>query len=247
MIEFKNVYKAFGENIIYNDFNIKISTGERFVIIGQSGVGKSVLLKHIVGLILPDKGSVIVDNINIVTAKSSKIFKLRKNFGFVFQGGALFDSMTVGENIALPLVEHSKLSNKEIKKKVLEKLDMVGLNDTENLTPVELSGGMQKRVAIARAIVMDPNYILYDEPTTGLDPILADKINELIIDLNERLNTTSIVVTHDISSAYSVATKISMLYKGKIIFSDTPDKAKKTTNPYLKQFLSGKSKGPIVT
>jgi len=247
MIEFKNVYKSFGEKIIYKDLNINISTGERLVIVGQSGVGKSVLLKHIVGLILPDKGLVTVDNVNIVKAKSSEVFNIRKNFGFVFQGGALFDSMTVGENIALPLLEHSKFSNKEINKKVLEKLDMVGLNNTENLTPVELSGGMQKRVAIARAIVMDPNYILYDEPTTGLDPILAEKINELIIDLNKRLNTTSIVVTHDISSAYSIATRISMLYQGKIIFSDTPNNAKKSTNPYLKQFLSGNSKGPMET
>jgi len=247
MIELKNVYKAFGEKKIYTGLNLNISTGERLVIVGQSGVGKSVLLKHIVGLILPDKGSVTVDNINIVNAKSSEIYKVRKNFGFVFQGGALFDSMTVGENIALPLVEHSKLSNKEISKKVLEKLDMVGLNNTESLTPVELSGGMQKRVAIARAIVMDPDYILYDEPTTGLDPILAEKINELIIDLNERLNTTSIVVTHDISSAYSIATRISMLYNGKIIFSDTPTKAKKAKNPFLRQFLSGSSKGPMET
>ena len=246
MIIFKNVSKKFQDNIIYEDLNLTINDAESLVIIGQSGVGKSVLLKHIIGLMLPDSGSVIVDNANIEKTTGNKLLEIRKKFGFVFQGGALFDSMNVKENISLALREHTKLNEKEINKKVAEKLELVGLAGTENLMPVELSGGMRKRVSIARAIVMDPAYILYDEPTTGLDPILAQRINQLIVNLNEHLKVTGIVVTHDIASAYAIASRIAMLFKGKIIFTGTPDEASKSNNPYVNQFLKGNIEGPII-
>ncbi|MBN1151192.1 ABC transporter ATP-binding protein [candidate division WOR-3 bacterium] len=245
MISIKNIKKKFDSKIIYENLSLDIDEGEKLVIIGQSGVGKSVLLKHMVGLIKPDSGQISVDGENLEEVKVQELFRIRKKFGFVFQGGALFDSMSVFENVALPLVEHSKMNQTEIKSRVSEKLEMVGLKGTEDLETAELSGGMRKRVAIARAIIMEPEYILYDEPTTGLDPILAEHINELIVDLNSRLNITSIVVTHDIASAYSIASRIAMLYKGRIIHSGTTEETKKSKNPYLEQFLLGKIDGPI--
>ncbi|MBN1620939.1 ABC transporter ATP-binding protein [candidate division WOR-3 bacterium] len=247
MISIKNLYKKFDSKIIYEDLSIDIEEGEKLVIIGQSGVGKSVLLKHIVGLIKPDSGTVSIDGTDLGKIGVSALFRQRKKFGFVFQGGALFDSMSVAENVALPLREHTKMTFTGAMEKVSEKLEMVGLKGCENLETAELSGGMRKRVAIARAIIMEPAYILYDEPTTGLDPILAEHINELIVDLNARLNITSIVVTHDISSAYTIASRIAMLYQGKIIHSGSPQDTKKSNNPYLLQFLQGKSEGPIDT
>ena len=245
MIEFVNIYKNFGNKTVYKGLDLTIQDGESLVIIGQSGVGKSVLLKHIVRLLYPDSGSVYIDGINIVKTSSKKVFEIRKKFGFVFQGGALFDSMTVSENVGLPLKEHTSMNENQMADRVAEKLELVGMQGTQKLMPIELSGGMRKRVAIARAIVMEPAYILYDEPTTGLDPILAARINELIVDLNTKLNITGIVVTHDIESAYTIASRIALLHDGSIIFSGTPEQAKKSDNPYLRQFLRGQSEGPI--
>ena len=207
--------------------------------------GKSVLLKHILNLMQPDKGYILVNNIAIRRVGQKDLFFLRKQFGFLFQGAALFDSMTVSENIALPLVEHTNLSSDEIAKKVAEKLEMVGLPGIEDLKPSELSGGMKKRFGLARAIIMDPKYILYDEPTTGLDPIMAANIDKLIIELSEKLNITSIVVTHDMQSVAKVADRVVMLHLGKIIFSGSVDELYSTENKVVSQFVHAEAEGPI--
>ncbi|RKZ24691.1 ABC transporter ATP-binding protein, partial [bacterium] len=204
-----------------------------------------VLLKHIVGLLKPDKGRVVVDGIEVHRVSRREVFDLRRRFGMVFQGSALFDSLTVKENVAIGLREHLKLSEEEIDRIVKEKLELVGLRNVEHLKPAELSGGMKKRVGIARALAMDPEYILYDEPTTGLDPIMADRINELILSLKHRLHKTTIVVTHDMKSAFKVGDRIAMIYDGRIIFEGTPEEVEKSDNPYVRQFVEGLAEGPI--
>ncbi len=222
-----------------------INKGETMVIIGRSGCGKSVLLKLIMGLMKPDSGKILVNGDDITSLNDSQLNKLRQKFGMLFQASALFDSMTVDENVGLGLREHTKLSEEEIKKRVKQKLRLVGLSGVDHLKPAELSGGMKKRVGLARAIAMDPEYVLFDEPTTGLDPIMADVINELIVNLRNALSITSIAVTHDIVSAYKIADRIAMLYDGKIIFVGTPDEVKNTDNPVVRQFIDGSSQGPI--
>jgi phospholipid/cholesterol/gamma-HCH transport system ATP-binding protein len=216
-------------------------------VIGQSGCGKSVLLKHFIGLLKPDAGEVIVEGEDIWRVSQQRLYEIRQKFGILFQAAALFDSMTVSENISLGLREHTSMDNGEIERRVADCLAMVGLPGTEDLKPAELSGGMKKRVGLARAIAMKPRYVLYDEPTTGLDPIAADAINDLIIRLNEQLKVTTVVVTHDIVSTYKVADRIVMLHDGKVIYSGTPAETRKTDNPIVRQFIEGRAEGPIKT
>jgi len=242
MIVITDLFKNFGENQVLKGVNIAINKGEVMVIIGGSGCGKSVLLKHIIGILKPDRGKVEVFGKEIAKLSESELNKIRMKFGMVFQGAALFDSLTVRENVGFFLDEHTKLSHKTISKIVSEKLKLVGLSGVENLMPFELSGGMRKRVGLARAIAMEPEIVLYDEPTTGVDPIMATTINELIKDLQTKLSLTSIVVTHDMTSAYYVADRIAMLYDGKIIEIGTPEEIKNTKNPLVKKFITGADK-----
>lgn len=238
MIELKNLYKSFGKNSVLRGVNLNIETGETIVIIGKSGCGKSVLLKHIVGLIMPDSGFIKVEDQIVNELDIKDLYKLRKKFGFLFQGAALFDSMTVEENISLALVESdSNFNSAETSKLVSEKLEMVGLPRTEKLKPAELSGGMKKRVGLARALIANPDYILYDEPTTGLDPIMADSIDRLIKELTERLNVTSIVVTHDMYSVKNVANKVAMMNDGKIHFVGSMENLINSDDHIIKEFI----------
>jgi len=238
MIEIHDLHKSFGRKKVLNGINLEIETGETLVIIGRSGCGKSVLVKHIVGLLSPDSGYVkvkgeVVDNMN-----KSELYNLRRKFGFLFQGSALFDSMTVEENIALPLIESNNgYSYPEIEKQVAEKLEMVGMSGVQQLKPAELSGGMKKRVALARALITEPDYIFYDEPTTGLDPIMSDSIDDLIKELTEKLNSTSIVVTHDMYSVKNVADKVAMIHEGKIHFDGSPGELINSDDPIIKEFI----------
>lgn len=225
--------------------NLNIEDGITTVVIGRSGCGKSVLLKHIIGILKPDSGQVIVDGQDVGKLSAKELNKLRLNFGMLFQSSALFDSLTVYENVGFNLIEHTDFDSQTIAKRVKESMALVGLKGVEDLRPAELSGGMKKRVGLARAICMSPKLILYDEPTTGVDPILADAINGLIKDLHDKLKVTSIVVTHDMVSAYKVGDKISMLYDGKIIETGAPEEVKNTTNPVVKQFITGAAEGPI--
>ncbi len=241
MIEIKHLEKSFSGKIVLNDINLTISKGESLVVIGRSGCGKTVLLKSIIGLIKPDDGEIIVDGETITSMDRKNLFRIRKKFGMLFQGAALFDSMTVEENIALPLLEHTDLSISEIREKVQQKLKEVGLPGIEEKKPAELSGGMKKRVGLARALIMNPEFVLFDEPTTGLDPVMADNINNLILKTHRKLHITSISVTHDMVSAYKIGDRIAMLYEGKIIFDGSPEELRITSDPVVKQFVEGKA------
>jgi phospholipid/cholesterol/gamma-HCH transport system ATP-binding protein len=236
-VEFKDVYKAYGVKEVLRGANLTVYRGEVLVILGGSGTGKSVTLRHMLGLEAPDSGRVIVEEEDVTDLPEEDFYRVRKKFGMLFQSGALFDSMTVFENIAFPLREHTEMSNDEITRSVREKLDLVSLPNTEHLMPVDLSGGMRKRVGLARSIVLDPKMILYDEPTTGLDPITSQKINELIIDLQSKLNVTSVVVTHDIQSAFSVGDRIAFLNKGVFEWVGTMEQARDADHPVLREFF----------
>ncbi|MBI5404579.1 MAG: ABC transporter ATP-binding protein [Ignavibacteriae bacterium] len=242
MIEIKNVKKRFGRKEVLSGVDLTINKGETLVIIGKSGCGKSVLLKHIIGLLKPDEGEIFFEGTEITKLKLKELYKIRQKFGFLFQGAALFDSMTVGENVGLALVEKAKMtsgiSQKDISKIVAEKLEVVGLPGTEKMMPSDLSGGMKKRVSLARALATNPEYILYDEPTTGLDPVMSDAIDELIKELTERLKVTSIVVTHDIFSVYEVADKVAMMEDRKIHFHGTPKELVETQDQIIRNFLN---------
>ncbi len=238
MIEIKNIKKSFDENSVLKGINLTIEDGESHVIVGKSGCGKSVLLKLIIALIKPDAGSVIIEGENVFEVGEKRLYEIRRKFGFLFQNAALFDSMTVVENVKLPLVENEfNLSEKEIGKRVSEILELVGLPGTENLKPSELSGGMQKRVGLARALITEPKYILYDEPTTGLDPVMSDSIDGLIKNLNDKLNVTSIVVTHDMFSVKNVANRISMIHEGKIYFTGNVSEFLNSNDVVIKSFV----------
>lgn len=245
MIKIQDLSKRFNNNLVLDELSLNIAAGQTCVIIGRSGCGKSVLLKHIVGLLRPDRGKVLVQGKEVGKLKELELVALRSKISMVFQGGALFDSMDVAENVGFSLLEHTHLSRKEILARVEESLALVGLGGIGNLMPSELSGGMKKRVALARAICIRPELILYDEPTTGVDPITGDSINELIRSLHDKLKVTSLVVTHDMKSAYHIADKIAMMYKGKIILEGTPEEIQKTHDPVVHQFINGLSKGPI--
>ncbi|MEK6590023.1 MAG: ABC transporter ATP-binding protein [Nitrospinota bacterium] len=241
----QDVYKSFGNNHVLQGAFIDIKKGESMVVIGGSGTGKSVLIKCIIGLLKPEKGRIYIDGQDVTSLKEHELNELRKKFGMLFQWGALFDSMRVWENVSFGLRQHTKLKDSEIKEIAIEKLKLVGMKNVENLMPSELSGGMRKRVSLARAIAMEPEILLYDEPTTGLDPIMADVINELIIRLKERIKVTSIAITHDMVSAYKIADRIAMLYKGKIIEVGTPNEIKNSKNEIVQQFIQGRAEGPI--
>ena len=245
MIEIINLCKNFGDNKVLDNLNLTINSGETTVIIGRSGCGKSVLLKHIIGILKPDSGQVFVDGKDIAKLYGKTLNDIRMKFGMLFQGSALFDSLSVWENVAFSMLEHSNKKKTEIMERVRECLGLVGLEGVEELKPAELSGGMRKRVGLARCICMKPEIVLYDEPTTGVDPIMGDSVNTLIMELHDKLNVTSVAVTHDMTSAYKIASKIAMLYEGRIIAIGTPEEIKNTKDPVVKQFIYGEAKGPI--
>jgi phospholipid/cholesterol/gamma-HCH transport system ATP-binding protein len=245
MIKIIDLHKSFNGNKILRGANLHVKKGESMAVIGGSGSGKSVLMKHVIGLLRPDKGHVVIEGLDLCKLKEDKLNEKRKKFGMLFQMAALFDSMTVGENVGFALKQHTHFSNEQIKKKVTGILKMVGLKGIEDLKPAELSGGMKKRVGLARAIAIEPQIILYDEPTTGLDPIMADMINDLILDLKKKMNVTSLTITHDMFSAYKIADRIAMLYKGKIIEVGTPEEIQNSFNPVVQQFITGSAVGPI--
>jgi len=245
MIKVDSLYKAFGTKQVLSGIDFEVKDGETLVIIGGSGTGKSILLKNIVGLIKPDKGSIFIDNVDITKADKFALYDIQKKMGYLFQEAALFDSLTIEENVAFGLKNLTNLSPLEIKERVKLCLGMVGLKDIEHLKPSAISGGMKKRVGLARAIAYQPKYIFYDEPTTGLDPIMSDVIGSLILHLKKELKITSVVVTHDMKSAYKIADRILMLYHGKIIFNGTAEEVKNTKNEYVKQFVEGLMQGPI--
>ena len=245
MIEIQGLVKNFGSHRVLNELSLKIDSGSTCVIIGRSGCGKSVMLKHIMGILRPDKGSVRVDGKDLSGLGERELNALRLKMGYVFQGGALFDSLTVGENVGFGLIEHTNIGRDELLERIEESLCLVGLHGITNLMPSQLSGGMKKRVSLARALCIKPKLILYDEPTTGVDPITADSINELIRSLHDKLKVTSIVVTHDMKSAYKVADRIAMMYHGKIICEGAVDQIQNSTHPVVHQFINGLAQGPI--
>jgi len=245
MIRIVDLKKDFDDLEVLKGVNLTINRGETVVVLGRSGCGKSVLLRHIIGLMMPDSGKVFVDGLDVTELEEKQLYELRKRFGMLFQGAALFDSLSVLENVGLGLREHTDLSNEEIRKIACDKLEMVGLGRLDDKKPAELSGGMKKRVGLARAIAMDPPVVLYDEPTTGLDPIMADVINGLIRDLQKRLGITSIAVTHDIKSAYKIGDRLALLYDGKIVFEGTPEETRSTSDELVRQFIEGNAQGPI--
>ncbi len=236
-IEIKNLYKTFGTQTVLNGLNLSIPAGKTTVILGKSGEGKSVLLKHIIALLRPDSGQILIDGENIFEMNMEKLRSVRKEMGMVFQDAALFDSMTVFDNVAFPLYEHTNMMDSEIEEKVLAKLDMVGLKDAALKTPDELSGGMRKRVGLARALVMDPKIILYDEPTTGLDPIIGHQITDLILNAQQKLGITGVVISHNLSTSFRIADKMALLSRGRIVFEGSTDDFKKTDDPIVTDFL----------
>jgi len=239
LIQIRGIRKSFRDNVVLRGVDLDIETGRCVVVLGGSGCGKSVLLKLIMGLLKPDAGSISVEGRDVTKMSLEELNEMRKRIGMVFQGAALFDSLTVGENVALALTRHTTLSPEEIRRAVSEKLELVGLRGAEDLRPSQLSGGMKKRVGLARAIAMNPKYILYDEPTTGLDPVAANSINALINEMKRKLEVTSIVVTHDLGSAAKVADKLSMLYEGKMIFDGTIEELIASRDRVVRSFIEG--------
>ncbi len=237
MIKIINLHKSFGSRKVLRGVNLEIPTGGITFIMGRSGTGKSVLIKHIVGLIEPDEGQILVNGKDITKMSEREFNKIRKRFGMLFQEGALFDSMTVGENVAFPLREHTKLSEKEIRARVEAKLTQVGLLEDIDKMPSELSGVMKKRAALARALALEPEVILFDEPTTGLDPIMQMSIAHLIKDTKEKLNLTCVVISHDIPVAFAIADKIAFLHEGIIIEEGSPEEIKRSENAFVQEFL----------
>ena len=242
IFEMRDVQKSFGSQKVLTDINLKIETGRTTAIIGPSGCGKTVLLKHLIGLIRPDRGKVLFHGVRINRLRSGKLMAFRRRCGFLFQAGALFDSQTVAQNVGFPLSQHECFSREDLTKRILEKLRMVGLEQTADRLPAELSGGQQKRVALARAIALSPEVILYDEPTTGLDPIRSQTINELIIKLQKELQITSIIVTHDMNSVYRVADRVIMLDAGKVIADGNVDAFRHSPNEKVQGFIEGDSR-----
>ncbi|MCD5412318.1 MAG: ABC transporter ATP-binding protein [Thermodesulfovibrionales bacterium] len=239
MIEIIDLHKSFGKNHVLQGVNLKVDRGESMVVMGGSGSGKTILIKHIIRLLRPDSGKVIVDGRDMAELNEKELYKMRKRFGMLFQSAALFDSLSVWENVGFALLRERQMKESDVKKIAIEELKVVGLTGVEDLMPSELSGGMKKRVGLARAIIHNPEILLYDEPTTGLDPILANTIGDLILELKKRLSVTSVTITHDIQAAYKIADRIAMLFKGRIIETGRPDEIKNTTNPVVRQFISG--------
>ena len=244
-IRVRGLYRSFNGQHVLQGIDLDCPRGDTTVVIGRSGIGKSVLLKHIIGLMKPDKGEIWIDGIEITKLSSREMDNVRRRFGMLFQNAALFDSMNVMENVSFPLQEHTRLTRREIEEKVREILRLVGLNGAEHKMPSELSGGMRKRVGLARAIALDPPIILYDEPTTGLDPILSDTIDRLIMRMEEELDVTSVVISHDIEGAFKIADRIAMLHDGRIQATGTPEEIRNSEDPVVRQFISGSAEGPI--
>ncbi|MFQ6009056.1 MAG: ABC transporter ATP-binding protein [Candidatus Zixiibacteriota bacterium] len=245
LVQIERLHKSFNGLHVLRGIDLTVHRGESIAVIGQSGCGKSVLIKHVIRLLQPDTGRVMFDSQDLSRLTTQQITAVRRRMGMLFQSAALFDSLTVAENVGLGLKESRRYSRDKIRDIVNEKLELVGLVDAAEKTPAELSGGMRKRVGLARAIADNPELLLYDEPTTGLDPITADMINDLIVELNEKLHVTSIAVTHDMRSAFKIADRIIMLYDGMVEIDGAPDKIRSTDNPVVKQFITGSSVGPI--
>jgi len=245
MITIRNVHKSFGSQKVLDGLDLDIPVGKITAIIGPSGEGKSVLLKHLIGLLQPDSGAVEVDGESIVNLRRSELNRIREKFGMLFQNVALFDSMSVFENVAFPLEEKTSLSKEEIRGRVLSALEDVGLKNIENKFPDELSGGMKKRVGLARAVVLNPKIILFDEPTTGLDPIIKRAIHQLIKDTHAKFGFTAVIVSHEIPEIFDVAQNVAMLFRGKILQHGTPEEIIHSTDPAIRQFISGSLDGPI--
>jgi len=239
LIEFRHVRKAFGRKVVYEDLNLDIHRGESLTIIGGSGMGKSVMLKMLIGLLPVDAGSIRFDGTEVLGLAEGKLSAVRRRIGMLFQGSALFDSLSVRENVAYGLREHLHMSESQIGERVAESLHVVGLPGIEQMWPADLSGGMKKRVGLARAIAVKPEVLLYDEPTTGLDPINTTRINRLILDLKRTLEVTSVVVTHDMHSAYAVSDRLAMIHQGHVIFAGTPEEIRESGNPNVRDFIEG--------
>lgn len=244
-IELQHVYKSFNGKHVLNDMSIDVEQGESLVIVGGSGTGKSVTLKHIIGLLRPDQGRVLIAGEDITAMKDVELNKFRRHFGMAFQEGALFDSMSVFENIAFPLRRHTKMSEAEIRGRVEECLEDVHLHNVEKRRPSELSGGMRRRVGFARAISLKPDILLFDEPTTGLDPVISDVIADLILEMDQKLGTTTVTITHDMKVAFKIADRVAMLYQGHIIEEGTPEEFQASKNPIVQQFIEGRAQGPL--
>jgi phospholipid/cholesterol/gamma-HCH transport system ATP-binding protein len=245
MIEIKGLKKRFGSKVVLDGVDLNVESGKITVIIGRSGEGKSVLLKHIIGLLKPDSGSILLDGTDITALNEKEFNSVLRRFGMLFQGAALFDSMTVAGNVGFALREHTAMKEADVMKIVSEKLRRVGLSGVENMMPADLSGGMKKRVGLARAIVMDPEIVLFDEPTTGLDPIMSDSVADLMLDTQRDLKTTYFVITHDMRLTYKIADKVAMLHEGRVIAQGSPDEIKANPDPMLRQFIEGRAEGPI--
>lgn len=243
MITLTNIHKSFGTQKVLNGLNFELPPNKITVIIGRSGEGKSVLLKHMIGLLAPDSGDVVVDGVNLKNLDTQALMEHRKRFGMLFQHAALFDSMTVFENVSFPLVEHTELSQQKMRDRVHEVLGLVGLKGIDHKLPSELSGGMRKRVGLARALALKPQIILYDEPTTGLDPIMTDAVDQLILNTQKQLGVTSVVISHDIQATFKIADKIAMLHEGRILLEGDVATFKNSTNPIIKNFLEGRATG----
>ena len=241
MIRLVDVHKAFGPKQVLNGFTLDVLEGETMVIIGYSGTGKSVAIKHIVGLLEPDSGEVVVDGLEVPRLPRRELYKLRARIGYVFQFAALFDSLTIGENVAMGLRKQGELDEREISERVDQALDLVDLPGVQSKFPAELSGGMRKRVGIARSVALRPKYMLYDEPTTGLDPVTSAVIDDLMVRMRDKLGVTSIVITHDMRSAYTVGTRIAMLYQGRVRQVGTVDEIQHTSDPVVRQFIEGRA------
>ncbi len=243
MIRIQDLYRTFGRQPVLRGLSLEVATGEIMVVIGRSGGGKSVLLKHLLGLLHPDSGRIMVDDTDITRLRGSALDKIRERYGVVFQGGALFDSMSVFDNVAFPLREKSRLGASEIGQRVEEKLGQVGLTGMGDKNPAEISGGMRKRVAIARALVTEPQVVFFDEPTTGLDPILVNTIHHLILELHRKFRFTAVMVSHEIPEIFSIADRVAMLHDGVIVESGSPDIIQASRNPVVQQFIHGDIEG----
>jgi phospholipid/cholesterol/gamma-HCH transport system ATP-binding protein len=245
MIEIINLYRSFNGTPVLKGVSLKIGKGELLALIGRSGIGKSVLLKHVVGLMQPDSGTILINNTDINRLRGIQLTEIRKQFGFLFQGGALFDSMTVYDNVAFPMREKTKLGEAQIKDRVFHELEQMGLKNDWKKFPAELSGGMRKRAALARALVMDPAIMLFDEPTTGLDPIIGQTILDYIQQCHQRLKFTGIIVTHEVAKVFNIVQQVAMIHQGEIIAYGSPDELQKLNNPIFDQFIKGDINGPI--